>query len=85
MLKQKGYTRVIDMSAEEEKGRFFEGTGVLVLDRINGVAYVALSERADRHLAEQWVQELGYRWAPLPHGLTYLLWADLGDFRVTLE
>jgi hypothetical protein len=26
--------------------------GVLVVDRINGVAYVALSERADRRLAE---------------------------------
>jgi hypothetical protein len=25
---------------------------VLVVDRINGVAYVALSERADRRLAE---------------------------------
>jgi hypothetical protein len=31
-----------------------------VLDRINGVAYVALSERANAALAEQWVQELGY-------------------------
>jgi hypothetical protein len=29
--------------------------GVLVLDRVNGVAYVALSERADKALAEQWV------------------------------
>ncbi len=29
-----------------------QGTGVLVIDRINGVAYVALSERADRGLAE---------------------------------
>jgi hypothetical protein len=28
---------------------------VLVLDRVNGVAYVALSERADQELAEQWV------------------------------
>lgn len=29
--------------------------GVLVVDRVNGVAYVALSERADKELAEQWV------------------------------
>lgn len=29
-----------------------QGTGVLVVDRINGVAYVALSERADKALAE---------------------------------
>jgi hypothetical protein len=32
-----------------------------VLDRVNGVAYVALSERADRQLAEQWVSSLGYK------------------------
>ena len=35
--------------------------GVLVLDRVNGVAYDALSERADRGLAEQWVSSLGYK------------------------
>lgn len=35
--------------------------GVLVLDRVNGVAYVALSERADRALAEQWVSNMGYK------------------------
>jgi hypothetical protein len=34
---------------------------VLVLDRVNGVAYVALSERADRGLAEAWVSSLGYK------------------------
>lgn len=34
--------------------------GVLVLDRINGVAYVNLSERAHEDLARRWVEELGY-------------------------
>ncbi len=36
------------------------GAGVLVLDRVNGVAYVDVSERADHQLAEEWVQRLGY-------------------------
>ncbi len=36
-------------------------TGVLVLDRVNGVAYVDISERADQSLAEKWCEELGYR------------------------
>jgi hypothetical protein len=36
-------------------------TGVLVLDRINGVAYVDISERADIALAEKWTAELGYK------------------------
>lgn len=48
VLGSKGYTRVVDLSGEEARGRYFEGTGVLVLDRINGVAYVSLSERADK-------------------------------------
>lgn len=32
-----------------------------VLDRINGVAYVCLSDRADAALAQSWVGQLGYR------------------------
>ena len=40
--------------------RYFEGTGVLVLDRVRGVAYVALSERADADIARAWGQALGY-------------------------
>lgn len=48
MLLTKGYTRVVDLSVEEAAGKYFEGTGVLVLDRINGIAYVSLSERADK-------------------------------------
>jgi hypothetical protein len=50
VLRTKGYTRVLDLSGEEAggRGRFLEGTGVLVLDRINGTAYVSLSDRADR-------------------------------------
>lgn len=48
MLQTKGYSRVVDLSGEEANSKYFEGTGVLVLDRINGVAYVSLSERADK-------------------------------------
>lgn len=57
----RGYERAIDLTDAEASGLHLEGTGVFVLDRINGVAYVALSERADRGLAEQWVQAMGYR------------------------
>uniref|UniRef100_A0A383VAN1 Amidinotransferase n=1 Tax=Tetradesmus obliquus TaxID=3088 RepID=A0A383VAN1_TETOB len=62
VLRQAGYERVLDMSGHEKRDKaYFEGTGVLVLDRVNGVAYVALSERADRKLAEAWVHSLGYK------------------------
>ena len=65
VLKSRGYERVVDLSAAEREGKNFEGTGVLVLDRINGVAYVALSERADKTVAEHWVEKLGYKVRPL--------------------
>ena len=58
------YSRVVDLSGLESSAhgaRHFEGTGALVLDRVNGVAYVALSERADVQVAEQWVDALGYK------------------------
>ncbi|KAL4451603.1 hypothetical protein ABPG75_007265 [Micractinium tetrahymenae] len=61
VLQHWGYSNTVDMSGAEKEGQYFEGTGVLVIDRINGVAYVALSERADRSLAEEWVHQLGYR------------------------
>jgi hypothetical protein len=34
---------------------------VLVIDRVNRVAYVDLSERADESLAQEWVHQLGYK------------------------
>ena len=61
MLEGRGYDRVIDMSPAETSGVHLEGTGSFVLDRINGVAYVALSERAHPGLAQEWVKEIGYR------------------------
>lgn len=61
VLRSRGYSKVIDLSAAEQDGKSFEGTGVLVLDRINGIAYVALSERADVDVASHWVEKLGYK------------------------
>jgi hypothetical protein len=61
VLSSRGYGRVLDLGSAEQGGQFFEGTGVLVLDRINGVAYVALSERACGDMAQRWAEELGYK------------------------
>ena len=55
------YDRIVDLTGEEDNEKYFEGTGSLVLDRPRGIAYVALSERADKGLAEQWVKALGYK------------------------
>jgi hypothetical protein len=41
---------VIDYTEAEEEGFFLEGTGSIVLDRVAGKAYCALSPRADEEL-----------------------------------
>jgi len=38
-------SEVVDLSAHESAGHFLEGTGSLVLDRVNHVAYACLSSR----------------------------------------
>ena len=67
VLERMGYDRVIDFSGHEKEGKYFEGTGVLVIDRVRGVAYVALSERAHPDLVTEWVETLGYKEAVTFH------------------
>lgn len=51
---------VLDLTAEENRGRYLEGTGSLVLDHIARVAYCALSPRSDAGLASEWADRMGY-------------------------
>jgi hypothetical protein len=50
----------LDLSEEENHGRFLEGTGSLVLDRTNRIAYAALSERTHEALVKRWCEVMGY-------------------------
>eukprot|EP00736_Rhodelphis_marinus_P000152 Rmarinus@m.17435 len=54
------YSHMLDLTAMEEKRVYLEGTGSLVLDRVNRVAYACLAERTSKQLAEQWAHDLGY-------------------------
>ena len=53
-------SRVVDLTHWEEQGKFLEGTGSLVLDHVERVAYACLSSRTDPTLVEEWGRELGY-------------------------
>lgn len=64
LLSRGRYTHVYDMTREEESQRFLEGTGSLVLDRVNHIAYVALSARSDLDLARTWARVMGYTVVP---------------------
>lgn len=62
ILEQKGYEieHVVDYSAAEDEGVFLEGTGSLLLDRINRKAYCALSPRADEDLFIEFCEDFEY-------------------------
>ncbi len=53
-------SRVIDLTSHEMQGRFLEGTGSMVLDRIERSAYACISPRTHPDIVEEWAQELGY-------------------------
>lgn len=61
-LQAKGFSirRIVDLSSSEQHGKFLEGTGSLVLDRINRVAYACLSPRTDTDVLARFANELGY-------------------------
>lgn len=60
--RETGYTarRVVDLTHHEKEGRFLEGTGSLVLDHLDRVAYACLSPRTDAVVAAEWAREMGY-------------------------
>jgi hypothetical protein len=53
-------TRILDLTHHEAHGRCLEGTGSLVLDHVNRVAYASVSPRTHRAVVEEWARELGY-------------------------
>ncbi|MEJ0086851.1 MAG: arginine deiminase-related protein [Pseudomonadota bacterium] len=53
-------SRRFDFTAHEKQGVFLEGTGSLVLDHRERVAYACLSPRTDALVAGEWARALGY-------------------------
>jgi hypothetical protein len=51
---------VLDLTKHEAQGRFLEGTGSLVLDRRNRIAYACISPRTHPEVVDEWARELGY-------------------------
>lgn len=49
-----------DFTHWEDKNKFLEGTGSFVLDRVNKVAYAALSERTNLELLKLFCEDLNY-------------------------
>ena len=51
---------VIDYTSAEDEGIFLEGTGSLLLDRVNRKAYCSLSARADEELMIEFCEDFEY-------------------------
>src|SRR2546429_1393193 len=53
-------TEVIDYSAFEDQGCCLEGTGSLVFDHLNKIAYVSLSNRSNPKVIQRFVNDFSY-------------------------
>jgi len=53
-------TNIIDLSHHENNGHYLEGTGSMVLDRVNRIAYACLSSRTHLEVLGDFAQRLDY-------------------------
>ncbi|HEX4888402.1 MAG TPA: arginine deiminase-related protein [Luteibaculaceae bacterium] len=62
MQKEHGFQlkELVDYSPFEKQGKYLEGMGSLVIDRINKVAYSCLSTRTHRDLVERFCADFGF-------------------------
>ena len=51
---------IVDLTAHEDEDRYLEGTGSLVLDRANRIAYACLSSRTNLEALADFAQRVGY-------------------------
>ena len=61
-LEEKGFVinNIVDYTSAEEEQVFLEGTGSLILDRVNRKAYCALSPRADEDLFIEFCEDFEF-------------------------
>lgn len=54
-------SQMVDYSVYERENRFLEGTGSMIFDRTNRIAYAAISPRTDAQLFAWFCNDFGYR------------------------
>ena len=53
-------SKISNISENELSGKILEGTGSMVLDRENRVAYASISERTNEELVQTWCEQFGF-------------------------
>ena len=51
---------IVDLTSYENQGKFLEGTGSLVLDRMHRIAYACLSTRTNEEVLNDWTNQMNY-------------------------
>ncbi len=61
-IEDKGFSiqQTINFAGYEHENKFLEGTGSMILDRVNHIAYACLSQRTDKALFELFCREFEY-------------------------
>ena len=52
---------ITDLSRFENEGKFLEGTGSMVLDRVNRIAYACISPRTDKRVLDLFCEQADYK------------------------
>lgn len=62
LLEEKGFEaeEIMDYSSAEEDNVFLEGTGSVILDRVNKIAYACVSPRTDEELFYEFCEDFEY-------------------------
>jgi hypothetical protein len=61
ILSQYKVTKLVDFSFYENEHRFLEGTGSMVLDRENKIAYACISPRTEKKVLQDFCKTMGYK------------------------
>lgn len=61
LAKRYHVAKIVDLTHFEKEGKFLEGTGSLVLDRMNRVAFASLSPRTHPDVLAEFSKQTGYR------------------------
>ncbi len=63
-LLEKTYDVMLDLSDAEQNNVAMEGTSAIWMDRIQKIAYSAISARSDQAVAKKWCDFMGYDYVP---------------------
>ena len=60
-VKDRENLKIVDLTENEKRDRFLEGTGSICLDRKNKIAYANISKRTNKELFNEFCETMGYR------------------------